>query len=99
MELNQSSGCLDCVHPIDESGQCLIAKMFEKPATPEHGCSWRVPLKRKDALTNGDKIRAMSNDELVELLIGSYPCDCQHGCPNDCENCIREWLESEVQNE
>lgn len=49
--------------------------------------------------TNGDKIRAMSNDELVELLIGSYPCDCQHGCPNDCENCIREWLESEARNE
>ena len=53
---NQSCCCLDCVHPIDESGQCLIAKMFEKPVNPEHGCSWRVPIKRKAVLTNADLI-------------------------------------------
>jgi hypothetical protein len=30
--------------------------MFEKPVNPEHGCSWRVPIKRKAVLTNVELI-------------------------------------------
>lgn len=90
---------------LDEADD-IVSALYRQGANKDYKCkSLREKLKAIAAeisekpKTNGDKIRAMSNDELVELLIGSYPCDCQHGCPNDCENCIREWLESEVQNE
>ena len=65
---NQISCCLDCVHPIDESGQCIIAKMFEKPVNPEHGCSWRVPIKRKAVLTNAELIDKKRTEAKVFLI-------------------------------
>ena len=47
-------------------------------------------------MTNGDRIRQMSNEELVELL----DCDfCiykeKRFCPNECEKGIKAYLESE----
>lgn len=99
---NQISCCLDCVHPIDESGQCLIAKMFEKPVNPEHGCSWRVPLKRKDALTNGDRIRQMTDEELVKSIgLACKRCayyKVGHGSCEDkeCEDGNLKWLKLDV---
>lgn len=102
---NQISCCLDCVHPIDESGQCLIAKMFEKPVNPEHGCSWRIPIKRKAVLTNADRIRQMTVEELAEFF-----CQISQCCGNDAacsmcpiydgcaQNvmCVERWLKQEV---
>lgn len=65
---NQICCCLDCIHPIDESGQCLIAKMFEKPVNPEHGCSWRLPIKRKAVLTNAVLIDKKRTEAKVFLI-------------------------------
>lgn len=100
---NQISCCLDCVHPIDESGQCLIAKMFEKPVNPEHGCSWRVPLKRKDALTNGDRIRQMTDEELAEWLDLHGECNqCAYHpaqCKTECNEGHLKWLKQEVEED
>ena len=59
-------------------------------------------------MTNADKIRNMTNDELVNLLVWgmvgfeSVPdCDCEHigsGCAYNCpkerrEKNVRDWLE------
>ena len=61
-------------------------------------------------MTNGDLIRAMTNDELVLLLV-QFPCPPnRHGvedgrsyteCPTDenihsCRDCIEDWLEQEA---
>lgn len=52
--------------------------------------------------TNRDKINAMTNEELAELLID----DCSFYCTSDCADCgyetdcvtnIVKWLESEVE--
>ncbi len=59
------------------------------------------------AKTNADRIRAMSDEELAELLDSvdnggiraldvDYPCDeCTQ--KTECEDCFKEWLESEVE--
>lgn len=49
-------------------------------------------------MTNGDRIRQMSNEELVELL----DCDfCiykeKHFCGTECEEGIKAYLESECE--
>lgn len=62
-----------------------------------------------EGITNADRIRSMTDEELVKLLIGS--CSESMGmehCPHDdeflsakylknsCSNCVMEWLKSEV---
>ena len=59
-------------------------------------------------MTNGDRIRMMQNEELVDLLVwGSDVPTCDEGCDyfsggcaKDCprewrEKAVREWLEEE----
>ena len=93
-EQKYTGGCTDCVHAIDDFGRCLIAKMFDCRVNPEHGCSWKVPIKRRAIQTNGDRIRAMSNEELAQFLCQIGDCKT---CPFSSIQCnIREWLEREV---
>ena len=61
----------------------------------------------KKTKTNADRIRAMSDEELAELLDSvdnggiraldvDYPCDeCTQ--KTECEDCFKEWLQSEVE--
>jgi hypothetical protein len=61
-------------------------------------------------LTNADKIRSMSNEELAELLNDSIPifncdiCDIRHeqgscnASSDECNSAILRWLQSEVDN-
>lgn len=56
--------------------------------------------------TNSDRIRAMSNRELAEMISKGAPY-CKRvsgivpvcGGGRDCIDCVQEWLESEVQHE
>lgn len=51
--------------------------------------------------TNGDRIRQMTNDELVPVVM-SYVCVRRGivGCPAcNCGECVKHWLESEVKHE
>lgn len=52
--------------------------------------------------TNADKIRAMTDEELMTWIMEMQACpyelyqDCQH--PNyDCETCIKDWLRQEAE--
>lgn len=51
-------------------------------------------------MTNADRIRAMSDQELAKLMMGipDIPCD-EKMTPtcNDCEPCILEWLKRPVE--
>ena len=54
-------------------------------------------------MTNGDRIRQMSNEELAKFfgsklgIAACYVCICdkQGNCNNDCEEGIKAYLESE----
>lgn len=60
-------------------------------------------------MTRADRIRAMSDEELAELLDSvdnggiraldvDYPCDeCTE--KTECEDCFKEWLQSEVEEQ
>lgn len=49
--------------------------------------------------TNADRIRAMSDEELVDWICGicptSVPFDCDHGC----KICWLDWLQQEVDSD
>lgn len=53
---------------------------------------------REAPMTNADRIRAMSDEELASLIMGipDYPCDEKipaGECDEKCEKCILEWLQ------
>lgn len=58
-------------------------------------------------MTNADKIRSMSNEELAEFILGLNErclagiglCDCSNGkyCPDICKDKTKNWLESEAE--
>lgn len=49
-------------------------------------------------MTNGDKVREMTNEELADIIMCPYGTEAYScGKPN-CLKCCREWLESEVDN-
>lgn len=60
--------------------------------------------KEQKVFTNGDRIRAMSDEELVNIL--SAPCPFlsrvdDKGCPNPkpCRECIADWLKQPAEEE
>lgn len=49
-------------------------------------------------LTNADRIRAMSDEELAEFILGGQPDFCHLGMCDDgetCEGCCLNWLRKE----
>ena len=51
-------------------------------------------------MTNYEKIKAMSVDEMVDFINKTNACEkCAHNncCDGECRSGIREWLESEVE--
>ncbi len=47
-------------------------------------------------LTNGDKIRAMTNEELADF-VASEGCPTEGTCCDTCTNCWLKWLRSPVE--
>lgn len=52
----------------------------------------------KKPITNADRIRAMTDEELAEFMsqIPSCPPPDNRECPAECEDCWLEWLKQEV---
>lgn len=92
--------CVDCKY---------IGTCKEKAKMPNlGGCTSGIPVEKMGIKTNGDRIRAMTNEELAEFIEKAKMCgamitrettsveccDCTYGF---CKN-VSEWLESEVEN-
>lgn len=59
----------------------------------------RAKLGLGDPLTNGDRIRAMSDEELASFLnVAGCPCPAKD-CRPTCEVCISEWIKQPVKEE
>ena len=64
----------------------------EKDLKPE--CRGFIPM------TNADRIRAMSDEELAELLMWYCPYpNRKEECEQGCEKCVAEWLKSPVKED
>lgn len=53
-------------------------------------------------MTQADRIRSMSDEELAEFLREYFTCEyecaaAKAGCQRDCDGTIMEWLQSEVE--
>lgn len=69
-------------------------------------CDSGETIVREKKQTNADRIRSMSDEELVKFIVGLNDhclagiglCDCsgEKHCSDICENKTREWLHTEV---
>ncbi len=51
-------------------------------------------------MTNADRIRNMSDDELLEFLYDAMGCPIPIDCPSldiRCTDCLKNWLKDEVE--
>lgn len=53
---------------------------------------------RRNVVTNGDKIRSMTDEQLARYLI-PYVCAMHHvrDCQSDCDDCALQWLRKEAE--
>ena len=65
------------------------------------GCETAIYLCQKEnPHTNADRIRAMTDEELVAVLscpLKKSPMECSPSI--DCDKCIRDWLKQEIVKE
>ncbi len=85
--------CQKCFHSI----HCQLGTHGYMQAVLDGGCDQYRPA--KPPKTNGDKIRAMSNEELaakfsVERFCPDQMADCNG---RDCKQCWKHWLDKEVE--
>lgn len=86
-----SKACPTCLN--QGSKHCFKCKM-------EMGESGYEP---KVAMTNGDRIRAMTDEELVDLINEFNICDnrtneeCKFNYGADCSECVLDWLKQPVE--
>lgn len=88
-----------CKH-INKDGICLLhSEPLYKEPCHEGPCTDYNPI------TNADRIRAMTDEELAELMMFNCECFCtaeKSGCmENDrtCKQAWLEWLKQEVDDE
>lgn len=91
-------GCYDCARAEwdAEGATCRINGLHVD--RPSLGCNKRIPERR---MTNGDRVRAMTDEELAELLNKYADCRLCDGyergvCNSECFKGHLAWLRKEV---
>lgn len=82
--------CITCGRVIPEGRHICLACEHENEVNP------LTPKPR----TNGDRIRQMTNAELVPVVL-RYAChrvtESGRGCPFDaCDDCVKRWLDAKI---
>lgn len=86
--------CEKCGWWADVNGVCVCG-YSGRPTTRHDSCTaWKTSI-----VTNADRIRSMSDEELAEFLRpycqkGLWECEINAG--RDCAKCWLEWLRGEV---
>lgn len=101
MKFCRDDDCLKCLKKSVLSIVSEVEAEFGKDINVRGNKSTEYINKLSDCSTNGDKIRAMSDEELAEFLCGVFDedeCDGKYICgitiPNYDEDKITEWLKS-----
>ena len=94
--------CDDCMKkPIHPDKKCCF-NCARSGANCEvwHNCGEDCPGWDRKVVTNADRIRAMTDEELAKFIPDwSYTNACKCGekpyvaCNNECEKCVSEWLQ------
>lgn len=100
-----------CFHPVTVSdrycGECCIGDTRNPIAINADitGCCLFEPKQPKPKLSNADRIRQMTDEELAESLSGSVACTHVTGCLDtscyecSCYECTLAWLKQEVKKD
>ena len=86
---------MEMMHQVWAAGLHDAANCFQDALEAK----WKLESQRKvKPKTNGDRIRAMTDEELAKILNGGCP---QGGakCHGSCETCWLDWLRSPVESE
>ena len=85
---------------ITKNGRCGLKGSY----TYRHGCFGEDMCKCREPLTNADRIRSMSDEELAVWLVGATVCErvCDedeycHG--NECVKRVTRWLKQPAKEE
>ena len=64
-------------------------------------CNFKDCLYRTEPITNADRIRAMSDEELADVVANGVGCvlKAPHCMDVDCTPCIRKWLQQPAEGE
>ena len=83
-----------------------MAKCTGKRCTMQVGfkvdeCNYKECPYRTDPITNADRIRAMSDEELADVVANGIGCvrKAPHCMDDDCTPCIRKWLQQPAEGE
>lgn len=100
--------CKDCrcYHPVSVSdrycGECCIGETRNPIEINADitGCCLFEPKQPKKKLTNADRIRQMTDEELCDFMAESI-CDNVDVCINDtpCRECRLAWLKQEAKDD
>lgn len=78
-----------------KDSDCKVSGEFKNPDKERNCSGFHI-------ISNGDKIRAMNDEELAEFLGKYFYCEYACAAMNDtcyenCDNAIIEWLQSEAE--
>lgn len=98
--MDKKRGCYGCVHADWDADGCTCKLDGLNVWNAAKGCKYR----KEKAVTNGDKIRAMSDEELAEWLDSVIGCcslnDCSlcrmNGACDDVPISMIKWLKKEA---
>ena len=94
-------GCYNCAHGAWLNGEDDLPEIcVECNYAPGYPSKWE-----EKRITNADRIRAMSDEELAETIPCPYMRDCYDECKfgwhertQTCEECKLEWLRQPVKD-
>ena len=84
---------------FDHHSQCCNS------GSSQYKCGCKQPCDSIAHMTNADRIRAMTDEELCEFLSQYKFCDiCEEGCENcsyngDCERRLADWLKQPAEGD
>lgn len=99
--------CDDCMKkPIHPDKKCCFnCARSGTNCEVWHNCGEDCPGWDRKVVTNADRIRAMTDEELAKFIPDwSYTNACKCGekpyvaCNNECEKCVSEWLQQPAED-
>lgn len=88
----QDNTCVCCGRIIPEGQHiCLRCGSYDDMQTFE---------RKKQPVTNGDRIRSMTDEQLIPVLHHYVCIQFPTGCPYErCDDCVRAWLRREAEHD
>lgn len=100
--MDNKRGCYGCIHADFDADGCTCKLDGLNVWNPAKGCKYR----KERSVTNGDKIRQMSDEQIAEIFTADAFCGKMNGeiatvsdCSDrKCIDCVLQWLRKEAES-